>query len=263
MARTLLGVAGWPVSHSRSPAMQNAALAELGLDWLYVPVPVPPELFAATASALAGSGFRGLNVTVPHKLAALELADTLSPAATAIGAVNTLTFEGGAIEGDNTDAAGLIDAIGEVPAGASALVLGAGGAARAAAWALADAGVADVGVWNRTPERAVALAEDIGAVVVQQPESADIVVNCTAVGLAGEELSELGLDGVEPGALVVDMVYADDPTPVQRWAEQGGARFVGGLDVLVHQGARSLALWTGRDAPLEVMRLAVGARPDS
>ena len=263
MGRTLLGVAGFPVSHSRSPAMHNAALSELGLDWLYVPVPVPPELFVATARALDAAGFRGLNVTVPHKLAAHDLADSRSPAAGAIGAVNTLTFEDGAIQADNTDAAGLLDAIGDSPRGRTALVLGAGGAARAAVWALLDAGATEVSVWNRTAERAAAVASDLGARPVPKPVAADLVVNCTAVGLGGEEIDELALDGIEAPPLVVDMVYGPGPTPVQEWAERGGARFVGGLEMLVCQGARALAAWTGREVPVAVMRAAAGAGPDS
>ena len=255
MGRPLLGVAGWPVSHSRSPAMQNAALAELGLDWLYVPVPLPPGLFEATARALGQSGFRGVNVTVPHKRAAFAVADSRSDATGAIGAANMLTF-GDGIEAANTDAGGLLDAIGEPVSGNSALVLGAGGAARAAAWALLDAGAAEVSVWNRTPGRARSLAEALGARAVARPERADITVNCTAVGMAGEGIQDLGLADVEPGETVVDMVYADAPTPVQGWAERGGARFVGGLEVLVRQGARSLEIWTGRTPPVEVMRAA-------
>ncbi len=250
MGRTLLGVAGWPVGHSRSPAMQNAALAEMGLDWLYVPVPLPPDLFAETARALGRVGFRGLNVTVPHKLAAHELADSLSPAAEAIGAVNTLTFSDG-IEGDNTDAGGLLDAIAEPVGGRTALVLGAGGAARAVVWALLDAGAAEVSVWNRTAERAIELAAAMGARAVARPEAAELVVNCTAAGMTGEDLD---LEGLEPGEVVVDMVYGDAPTAVERWATGGGAHFVGGLEVLVRQGARSLELWTGRQAPVAVMR---------
>ena len=132
MGRTLLGVAGFPVSHSRSPAMQNAALAELGLDWLYVRLPLPPERFAAAAAAFGDSGFKGINVTVPHKVAAHDLAAELTPAAAAIGAANTLTYGAGGIAADNTDAGGFIDALGEEPRGWRALVLGAGG--RPAPW---------------------------------------------------------------------------------------------------------------------------------
>ena len=157
----LAGVLGHPVGHSRSPAMMNAAFGELGLDWRYVKLPVPPDLFAATVRALPASGYRGANVTIPHKVAARELADDVSDAVAAIGAANTLTFANGAIRADNTDAGGLIAAIGRPVAGMRALVLGAGGAGRAAVWALRGEG-AEVSVWNRTPGRAAGLAEELG-----------------------------------------------------------------------------------------------------
>lgn len=255
----LAGVLGWPVGHSRSPAMLGAAFRELGLDWRYLRLPVHPEAFEATVRALPGSGYRGANVTVPHKLAAHALCDELHPAARAIGAVNTLTFRDGRIEGDNTDGPGLLDAVGEELAGRRALVLGAGGAARAAVWALGSAG-ADVEVWNRTPGRAAALAAELGAREVERPGPADVLVNATSVGLeAGQSeesvLSALGLEG-SPPPLVVDLVYGAEPTALIRWAERAGARTIDGLEVLVRQGARSLALWTGSDPPLEVMRKA-------
>ncbi len=170
MSRPMLGVAGYPVAHSRSPAMHAAALAELGLDWGYVKVPVPPALFAETVRALPGSGFRGLNVTVPHKQSALALADTTSAAAAAIGAANTLTFgPGGRIAAENTDAPGFLSALGQSVRGLSATVLGAGGSARAVAWALSDAGAARVTVVNRTAERARSLARDLGVDVDAAP----------------------------------------------------------------------------------------------
>ena len=255
MGRPLLGVAGWPVSHSRSPAMQNAALGELGLDWLYVPLPLPPALFEGTVPALSDAGFRGLNVTVPHKVAAHGLSDSLSEAAVGIGAVNTLKLTDG-IEGHNTDAGGLLDALGAPVTGRTALVLGAGGAARAAVWALLDAGAAEVSVWNRTAERASQLASELGARAVEHPVTADVIVNCTVVGLVGGTVEELRLGGVDPGEVVVDMVYARGSTPVAEWASAGGARFVSGLEVLVCQGAGSLKFWTRRDAPVDVMRAA-------
>jgi shikimate dehydrogenase len=250
----LAGVLGFPVAHSRSPAMMNAAFEELGLDWLYLKLPVPPERFAETVRALPGSGYRGANVTIPHKPAAHALADELSPAAAAIGAVNTLTFEGGRVLADNTDAGGLLDALPDDPRGRSALVLGAGGAGRAAAWALREAG-AEVAVWNRTAERAQALAGELGVRHAEHPrERADVLVNATALGLHGEDLpAELG---VEPAALVVDLVYGPEPTALCRFAEAAGARVVEGLEVLVRQGARSLERWTGRTAPLAAMRRA-------
>jgi shikimate dehydrogenase len=254
---TLAGVLGFPVAHSRSPAMMNAAFAELGLDWRYVKLPVPPERFAETARALPGSGYRGANVTIPHKLAARELADELTPAAEAIGAANTLSFEEGRVVADNTDAGGLLDALGEDPYGRAALVLGAGGAGRAAVWALREAG-AEVAVWNRTPERARALAKELGVEHAERPGRAvDVLVNATALGLHGEDLpAELELG---PAALVADLVYGPAPTALQRWGEAAGARVVDGLEGLVRQGARSLERWTGRPAPLDAMRRAARA----
>ncbi|HEV3379203.1 MAG TPA: shikimate dehydrogenase [Thermoleophilaceae bacterium] len=250
----LAGVLGFPVAHSRSPAMMNAAFAELGLDWRYVKLPVPPERFGETARALPASGFRGANVTIPHKLAAAALADELTPAAAAIGAANTLTFEEGQVLADNTDAGGLLDALGEEVHGRRALVLGAGGAGRAAVWALREAG-ADVAVWNRTGGRARELAGELGVAHAERPaRHADVLVNATSLGLHGEDLpARLELEPVE---VVVDLVYGPEPTALCRWAEQAGTRVVDGLEVLVRQGARSLEQWTGRPAPLDVMRRA-------
>jgi shikimate dehydrogenase len=252
---TLAGVLGFPVGHSRSPAMMNAAFAELGLDWLYLHLPVPPELFAETVRALPGSGYRGANVTIPHKLAAHELADELTDAAAAIGAVNTLSFEGGRITGDNTDAGGLIDALGgEHPA--SALVLGAGGAARAAVWGLREAG-AEVTIWNRTAARARELADEFGVSATDKPARAELLVNATSIGLArGDSLDALPLVEVDT---VVDLVYGREPTELVRWAERRGARVIDGLEVLVRQGARSLERWTGLRAPVDTMRRAVSS----
>lgn len=251
---TLAGVLGFPVRHSRSPAMMNAAFAELGLDWRYLALPVPPERFAETVRALPASGYRAANVTIPHKLAAHEIADELSDAARAIGAVNTLTLhEDGLIAGDNTDAGGLLDALGEPPP-STALVLGAGGAARAAVWALADAG-ARVTVWNRTPRKAKALAQEFGVEAAERPGPAELLVNATSVGLHPEDSLD-GLPLVDAG-VVLELVYGDAPTPLARWAEERGARLVDGLEVLVRQGARSVALWTGREPPVDAMRRAV------
>jgi shikimate dehydrogenase len=253
---TLAGVLGFPVGHSRSPAMMNAAFAELGLDWRYLHLPVPPELFAETVRALPGSGYRGANVTIPHKLAAHGLADELTDAAAAVGAVNTLGFEDdGRISGDNTDAGGLIDALGtERPA--SALVLGAGGAARAAVWALREAGT-EVTVWSRRPERARELADEFGVGSAERPARAELLVNATSIGLAsGDSLDALPL--VE-AATVVDLVYGPEPTELVRWAERRRARVIDGLEVLVRQGARSLERWTGRVAPVDAMRRAVSS----
>jgi shikimate dehydrogenase len=257
---TYLGVCGWPVSHSRSPQMHNAALAAVGLaDWRYIRLPLPPEVFAEAVRALPAAGFRGANVTIPHKEAALALADEATGAAQAIGAANTLTFEGGRIVADNTDAPGLLSAIGEPVAGRTALVLGAGGAGRAATWALGTAG-AQVAVWNRSPERARLLAAQLGGRAVEVGGRADIVVNCTSVGLEGAEdpfkALPIEADELGAGSLVVDMVYRDGGTRLLEAARTRGARVVDGLEVLVAQGAASFERWTGMEAPREAMREA-------
>jgi shikimate dehydrogenase len=240
--------------------MHGAALRAAGLPWRYVRLPVGPELFEATVRALPGSGFRGANVTIPHKIAALALADEASPGARATGAANTLSFGDGFIRADNTDVGGLLDALGTSPAGLRCLVLGAGGAGRAAAWALRDAGAAEVSVWNRTAERAEVLARELGVRAVPRAVPCDLLVQATSVGLAPVEeeegLRQLGLLGLEPPPTVVELVYGERPTPVDAWATRAGARVVGGLEVLVRQGARSFAIWTGREPSLEVMRAA-------
>jgi shikimate dehydrogenase len=267
-----LGVLGWPVAHSRSPAMHNAALAELGLkDWHYQRLPVPPELFAETVRGLGGAGYLGANVTIPHKEAALALADSASDAAGRIGAANTLTFDpDGSIAAENTDAPGLIAALGQPVAGLRAQVLGAGGSARAAVWALLDAGAAEVFVWNRTTERAERLAEAMGAQAVSAPQKADLLVNCTSVGLHVERsatescgLNQLGLTGDQIGEYshVADLVYRSPSTPLLAAANARGARTTDGLEILLAQGALSLALWTGREPPLAVMRQALRQEP--
>jgi shikimate dehydrogenase len=271
-----LGVLGWPVAHSRSPAIHNAALKELGMaDWRYQLLPVPPPLFAETTRALAGSGFVGANVTIPHKQAALELAADASAAAREIGAANTLSFlVDGTIAAENTDAPGLLAALGrllDLAAHPRALVLGAGGSARAAVWALREAGASEVSVWNRTPARAQALAREFGVRAVARAEPADLLVNCTSVGLEGHELERsatddhalnqlgLGFDQIGEYAYVADMVYRQGSTPLLAAARAHGASTIDGLEILLAQGALSFELWTGRPAPIEVMRRAARA----
>ncbi len=261
---TRLGVCGWPVGHSRSPAMHNAALRALGLrDWRYQRLPVPPERFAETVRALERAGFRGVNVTIPHKEAALALADEATPTARAVGAANTLTFAGGRIAADNTDVDGLLTAIPERhhPRGRRALVLGAGGAGRAAVHALVAAGAADVQVWNRTPDRAERLAAELGGRAVARPERADLVVQCTSVGLSGGEdwfkRLPVDADALGAGTCVVDMVYRAGGTAFLAAARSSGGDVVDGLEVLVGQGAAALERWTGRPAPIDVMQRAV------
>jgi shikimate dehydrogenase len=252
----LAGVLGFPVRHSRSPAMMNAAFGEVGLDWRYVRLPVAPDRFDEIVRALPASGYLGANVTIPHKVAAHDLADEITEAAAAIGAVNTLAFADGRILGDNTDAGGLVDALGVDLNGMGVLVLGAGGTGRAAVWALREAG-ADVAVWNRTPERAAELAAEFGVRHVRTPEPARVLLNVTSLGMHGEDLpAELGLTDLEP-EIVADVVYGSEPTALCRWAERRGARVVDGLEMLLRQGARSFGRWTGRAAPIDVMRGAL------
>jgi shikimate dehydrogenase len=249
---TRLGVLGWPVAHSRSPALQNAALAAAGLeDWRYQLLPVPPEAFAETVRALPALGFRGANVTIPHKAAALALATHASPAARAIGAANTLTFTDGAVHADNTDAPGLRHALGE-PAPRSALILGAGGSARAAAYALGSAG-AHVAVLGRTRARAEALAHDLGASVADAPAAADVLVNCTPLGLHPGDPLPVAARDLAAFACVVDLPYRDGGTALAAAARAAGCRVIDGLELLVAQGALSFEHWTGRPASMAVM----------
>jgi shikimate dehydrogenase len=283
-----LAVIGHPVAHSRSPDMQTAALAELGLagEWIYVALDVEPKDLEADIAEMAVTGeYAGANVTVPHKEAALAMADEASEGARAIGAANTLSFADGRIRADNTDAGGLLRSLpASVGTGGRALVLGAGGAARAAIWALAHGGEGstpaaerpaeeeppdpivipsfEVDVWNRTAERAEAVATELGAHAVTAPDAADyaVIVNTTAVGLDGEDPFEhlpLGADSFRPEQVVVDMVYTEEPSALLAAAAAAGAVTVDGLEMLVQQGALSLRIWTGEEPSLEAMRAAV------
>lgn len=260
---------GWPVAHSRSPAIQNAALAAAGLPgWRYQLLPAPPELLSELLAALPGAGFRGVNVTIPHKETALALATQPTDRARAIGAANTLWFEAeaeagprSAIGADNTDAPALLRSLPiEIP-GTTALVLGAGGSARAAVWALLQAGAAEIRVLNRSPQRARELCDRLGGIVADQAQPADLLVNCTAVGLGSEPAFEqlpIGPDDLTGYGCVVDFVYVAPGTELVRAARERGVAAVDGLELLVGQGALSFERFTGRAAPLEAMRRAVG-----
>jgi shikimate dehydrogenase len=250
--------------------MQSAALAELGLGeaWSYEAIEVAPDAFEARVRAMPGEGFAGANVTVPHKGAALSLADELSETAREIGAANTLVFADGesgeegevVVRAENTDAEGFLRSLPGSPAGKRALVLGAGGAARAIVWALLREG-AEVEVWNRTELRSRNLCEELGGAMTTAPDQAayELIVNTSAVGLGGEDpFVELPLsaDAFESDQTVVDMVYGGEPTALLRAATAAGAGTVDGIEILVQQGALSLEIWTGRPAPLETMRAA-------
>ncbi|MBJ7459749.1 MAG: shikimate dehydrogenase [Thermoleophilaceae bacterium] len=260
------GVTGYPVAHSRSPAMHEAAYRVLGVDAEYQLLPIPPELFEETVRALPGSGFHGINVTIPHKHAAAEMADEVSPTVEAVGAANTLTFEGGRILAENTDAPGMMSAIARPVQKLRTLVLGAGGTARAAAWALQDAG-AEVSVYNRTTERAAKLADDLGVALVLDPAGGsdfEVVVNTTSVGMdegtsEEEALLALGLDleSVSSSAVVVDFVYRAGGSPLTSAAKAAGLTVIDGNELLARQGALSFEIWFDRPAPLDVMRAAL------
>lgn len=265
-----LAVLGSPVAHSRSPAMHGAALAELGLNgsWSYEAIEVSAEELPGLLERLPWDGFVGVNVTIPHKSAALALADECSPAAAAIGAANTLSFGPDGIRAENTDAPGLLAALPAAPAGRRALVLGAGGAGRAAVWALLSAG-AEVTVWNRTAERAARVASELGARALEPgaspaPEEYEILVNTTSVGLgtldppakspATFKLLGFGADQLTDRLVVVDLAYGEAETELVKVARERGAEAIDGLEVLVRQGAESLRIWTGLDPPLEAIR---------
>lgn len=266
----VVGVIGWPVRYSLSPEIHNAAFAALGLDWVYVPLPVPPGRLRAAVEGLVAMGFAGANVTIPHKSEAAALCAELSEEAARVAAVNTLVAaEDGGLRGHDTDVAGfdrfLRGEAGHDPAGRTALLYGAGGAARACALALARAGLARLVVAVREPARAdplVRALEGLPAEVEVLPLAAAeglalgegaLVVNATPVGTSGERLP---LPRLGPGTVVVDLLYRPDPTPLVEAGRAAGAAAYGGLGMLLHQAALAFELWTGREAPLAAMRAA-------
>jgi shikimate dehydrogenase len=259
-ATRLAGVIGWPVAHSRSPQMHNAAYAALGMNWAYVALPVEPGRLEAALRGVAGLGFAGVNVTIPHKEGVAALCDELSQQAARSGSVNTvLVGTAGRLRGETTDGDGMLDALG-VDLPGSALVLGAGGAARAAIAALVGRGL-DVAVSARRPEAAASLAAALGARAVAWPaaESAALIVNTTPIGQSGEA-GALPLDAslITADVTVCDLTYRADgvTTGLVALARERGARAVDGIDVLVGQGARAFRLFTGVEPPVEVMAAA-------
>jgi shikimate dehydrogenase len=264
---TVVGIIGWPVDRSISPAVHNAAFEALDLDWAYVPLPVPPGGLASAIPGMAALGLAGANVTMPHKEEAAGLVDSRSELAERLGAVNTVIAAPGGLRGENTDGPGfarfVTDDAGFDATGGTALVLGAGGAARACAWALADLGAGRVVVAAREPERARPAVdralEGLGAeaAVIGFPEArtvtADVVVNATPLGAGGERLPHPDL---RPGMLVVDLLYLPRATPFEEDARQAGAAAFGGVGLLLHQAALAFTLWTGLEPPMEVMSAA-------
>jgi shikimate dehydrogenase len=270
------GVLGWPVAHSRSPAMQNAAFAAAGIDATYVRFPVAPDALGDAIRGLRALGVAGANVTVPHKSAVIAHLDALDESARAVGAVNTLTIaDDGTLRGANTDVGGLVRALveaGAALAGARALVLGAGGAARAAVAGLRGAG-AHVTVAARRVEEGARLGAptldlaDRGA-LADALAMADVVVQATSATMHGGPtrggdaaaqafVDALPLAALRRGALVTDLVYAPRDTLLLREARAHGARTLDGLAMLLHQGALAFELWTGIPAPVGAMRAAL------
>lgn len=267
----LAAIVGDPVRHSVSPAMHNAAFRALGLDWAFLAFEVPAGEALAALAAVRVLGLQGLSVTMPHKADVAAGVDRLTPAAQAVGAVNTVVRRArGVLEGDNTDGSGLVDALrsdeGFDPGGRRCLVVGAGGAARAVIRALAEEGAADVVVVNRNPDRAqtaARLAGPVGRVGVPgDAGEADLVINATPVGMGvAGPAAELPLDPAHlgRGQLVVDLIYHPPLTRFLELARTRGATAVNGLGMLVHQAARAFRLWTGEDPPLPVLSAAAVA----
>jgi shikimate dehydrogenase len=263
----VVGIIGDPVTHSRSPAIHNAAFEALGLDWVYVAFPVPRGGGAAAVGAVRVLGLAGLNVTMPHKAAAAAACDELSDAARALESVNTVVNRDGTLYGDSTDGAGLLAALrdeGVDVLRAGVLVLGAGGAARAIVHALGGAG-ARVTIAARRADagaQAAGLAPDARVVdfgeLDEAIHSANVIVNATPIGMEGEP-PPFTVEALQPTQFVYDTVYHPSPTPLLEAAAARGVPHAGGLGMLVHQAARSFTLWTGEAAPLPVMSAAASA----
>lgn len=267
-ATRVAGVIGDPIRHSLSPILHNAAFRALGLDWAFLAFPVAAGQAAPALLGMRALSIDGLSVTMPHKTEVAGLVDRLTLRAEQLGAVNTVAWEGADLVGHNTDGAGFLDSLrldhGVDPAGRHCAVLGAGGAARAIVLALAEAGASGVILVNRSRDRAeaaAALAPGLARVgVAEDVAGAGLVVNATSVGM-GASAGALPVDPalLQPGQVVVDIVYHPPVTALLREARARGATTVGGLGMLVHQAAHAFRLWTGEDPPLEAMSAAAAA----
>ena len=262
---------GYPLSHSISPAFQQAALDSLSIEACYSARPTPPDGLASEVEKLRSDDHLGANVTIPHKERIRACLDRLDPWAESVGAVNTIVKEDGRLVGHNTDGYGFLKSLEErggfSPEGKSVLLLGAGGAARAAVFALAERKAGSVLIANRTVGRGDALAADVRAhsldaasIPMQEAGRAagrvDLIVNATSMGMEpgpNEGLSPLESRDINPRALVYDMVYTPQQTPLMEAARQAGAGVVGGLWMLIYQGAAAFEMWTSREAPVDLM----------
>lgn len=278
-ATKVVGLFGWPVSHSLSPAMHNAAFAALGLNWIYIPFPLAPERMSMAVSSLQTLNFMGANVTIPHKQAVMRYLDHIDPGAQAIGAVNTIVNRTDGVCGYNTDEFGFLQSLLEAdfdPRGARCLILGAGGAARATVFSLANAGASEIAVYNRTVERAAFLVDDLHnmfnetrfsyeSLSTQSLEAAnhffDLVVNTTSVGMVPDPETTPWPDDIAlPKAVICDLVYNPPQTRFLQQAEAAGLKTIDGIGMLVHQGARAFEFWTGQRPPTDLMRQVVVER---
>jgi len=257
---------GYPLGHSLSPVMHNAAFQNLGLDWRYELLEIPPAQIAHAVTRVREEDCAGANVTIPHKQAVIPFLDQLAEHAQQVGAVNTLVKRDGKLIGDNTDVYGLTLALREASVelrDARVAILGAGGAARAAAFALAEAEATSITILNRTASRAESLASDgqkffpnvkFAVNALAMLSEATLIINATSVGMSPHADASPMPTRFPCGAVAFDMVYRPPRTMFLRDADRDGARGVGGIAMLVHQGALALELWTGRRAPVETMR---------
>lgn len=257
-AARLAGVVGWPVAHSRSPRLHGFWLDRHGIDGAYVPLAVHPDNLDRAIRALPALGFRGVNVTVPHKRTVMPICDRIDPLADRIGAVNTIVAGvDGSLTGSNTDAFGFVENLRQSgewnPAGGSAAVIGAGGAARAVCVGLIDAGVPEIRLVNRTENRARALADEFGPKIHAMPwarredslDGATLLVNTTSLGMTGQPALELTLDALPADAVVNDIVYAPLETDLLAAARARGNPVVDGLGMLLHQARPAFEAWFG------------------
>ena len=265
----LAGITGWPVSHSRSPRLHGFWLERHGIDGAYLPLPIAPDDFPAAIKGLMMAGFAGLNVTIPHKIAAFAICHTVDDSAKQAGAVNTLVFESGRIIGRNTDGLGFLAnlrARGVDPAAGPALILGAGGGARAIAAVLLELGVR-VTMANRTRARAEDLATHLSGLTVIDWDHRDralpdnqLLINTTPLGMGGNPPLEIDLDRAAPGLTVVDIVYVPLETPLLAAARARGIPTVEGLGMLLHQAVPGFKAWFGVEPVVdEALRRFVAA----
>ncbi len=271
----ILGVIGDPVEHSRSPQMHNSAIKEIGLDYVYVPFHVKPEYLRQAIEGFKALNVVGINITLPHKQSALPLMDSLSEEAKLIGAVNTMVFKDGFVEGHNTDAKGFIHSLYENDvnnlAGMKVVVLGAGGGARAIVVGLALEKVGNIIIANRTPQNAFDLANDLGekmgisieGISLDDKKLRDYITECNLLvstitsGMDPNAELPINPDWLNPESVVCDIVYTPPETKLIKSAKDRGLQTVGGMGMLVHQGAISFKLWTGIHPPIETMRKAL------